>query len=345
MATETSGESSVTSSAAPERIREISVVVPVYRGAETIGPLAAELDGFRTPRRTPGGRLFRVSELVLVWDRGPDRSDVAIRALAAEHDWVRPVWLSRNFGQHAATVAGMTATGSEWIVTMDEDGQHDPAAIGDMLDVALDERAMLVYASPTNNPPHSFFRNIASWTVKTVFLKMLTNAGSVPFHSFRLLSGEAGRSAAAYAGRDVYLDIALGWVVASVRTCPVAMRNEGREASNYRTRALLSHFWRLVLSSGTRPLRLVSAIGVVTALTGVVLAAWLVYQRIVGITAVSGWTSAVVAQLLIGGLILFSLGVIAEYVGMAASMSMGKPMYVSVSDPMALFDDEPASGA
>ncbi|WP_242448178.1 glycosyltransferase [Cellulomonas sp. WB94] len=316
------------------------MVIPVYRGAKTLPALVNELAEYLAGRTTPEGRRFAVVELVLAWDCGPDRSDLVIRELAAQHEWIRPVWLSRNFGQHAATVAGMTATDGDWIVTMDEDGQHDPRDIGRMLDRAFDQRATLVYASPINKPPHSLLRNIASWTVKTVFLRLLSPGPTVPFHSFRLVGGEQGRSVAAYMGPGVYLDVALGWVIARATTCPVHMRDEGRAASNYRTRQLLSHFWRLVLSSGTRPLRIVSGLGLLTAALGLVLAVWLVVERITGATSVQGWTSAIVAELVVGGVIMISLGVIAEYVGTAASMSMGKPLYVVVGDPYGTFLDE-----
>ena len=84
--------------------------------------------------------------MLLVHDCGPDDSARVMRELAP-HPFVRPVWLSRNFGQHAATLAGMASSGGDWIVTMDEDGQHDPAYIGAMLDVALAEQASVVYAS------------------------------------------------------------------------------------------------------------------------------------------------------------------------------------------------------
>jgi polyisoprenyl-phosphate glycosyltransferase len=120
----------------PERTRRpadtVSVVIPVYSGATTLPGLVAEIEALRE-LTTPAGRHAVLAEVILVWDNGPDDSDEVIRALAAEHDWVRPVWLSRNFGQHAATMAGMASTGSDWIVTMDEDGQHDPAAIGLLL--------------------------------------------------------------------------------------------------------------------------------------------------------------------------------------------------------------------
>ena len=73
-----------------------------------------------TKRRRP--------EIVLVHDCGPDGSDAAIEALAREHAEVRAVWLSRNFGQHAATLAGMAGSVGDWIATLDEDGQQDHPA-------------------------------------------------------------------------------------------------------------------------------------------------------------------------------------------------------------------------
>jgi len=317
----------------------ISVVVPVYSGAETLASLVTELAAYREPHTTPDGRRYVVDEVALVWDRGPDLSDTVIRELAAEHDWVRPVWLSRNFGQHAATVAGMTATGGQWIVTMDEDGQHDPADIADLLDTAYATRAQLVYAAPTNKAPHTRLRNVASRVTKTLVLRLLTGGSDHAFHSFRLVAGEPGRSVAAYAGPGVYLDVALSWVVSDVASCPVTLRAEGRNASNYTTRRLVSHFWRLVISSGNRPLRFVSGLGVATTILGVLFAIYLVALRLTGGTDVEGWTSAVVTTLLVGGVVMLSLGVIAEYVGVAAGMSMGKPMYVVVRDPEEAFEE------
>jgi hypothetical protein len=311
---------------------EVSIVIPVYRGEVTLRDVVTELEPFTRSSTTPEGRPFRVVEVVLVWDNGPDASDDAIRALAAEHGWVRPVWLSRNFGQHPATVAGIAATRGAWVVTMDEDGQHDPADVGRMLDVAHSTRSALVYAAPVNKAPHAAFRNVASHLTKGVVLRWLTGPTAVPFHSFRLIFGEHARAVSAYCGPGVYLDVALGWVIGAVGTCPVSLRTEGREAAGYNLRRLLSHFWRLVLSTGTRPLRVVSGLGVVTAVLGLLLALVLVIQRISGAVEVEGWTSTIVAVLLVGGIILLALGVIAEYVGMAAGMSMGKPLFVVTSD-------------
>ena len=318
----------------------LSVVIPVFRGEETLPALMAEIEPLTHAQTTPGGRDFVVEEVLLVWDRGPGNSDKVLRQLSQQYPWVRPLWLSRNFGQHAATLAGMTSSGGDWIVTMDEDGQQDPAFIPQMLDAAYDQEAQLVYGTPSNPPPHSAVRNLASKTVKKVFAGALADGGFAEFNSYRLVLGEIGRSVAAYTGTGVYLDVALSWVVADATTFPVVARREGREASNYTYRRLFGHFSRLIVSSGTRPLLFVSWLGVLFVLMGAAVSIWVLYQRIVGEIVIAGWASTFIALMLIGGAMLLSLGIIAQYIGATTNMSLGKPLYVVVRDPVTTFDEE-----
>ena len=313
----------------------ISVVVPVYRGEMTLEPLVKELAPFAEPCRTPAGRPWRVEEVLLVHDGGPDRSDAVIRRLAAAHPYVHAIWLSRNYGQHAATLAGMSSTGADWIVTLDEDGQFNPSDIGSMLDVALDQRVQLVYGHPTNPPPHGRMRNFSSRMTKVMATRILTKEPLARFSSFRLILGEIGRGVAAYVGSGVYLDVALSWVTQRTALCPVTVRQLYDRRSGYSFFKLLDHFSELVISSGTRPLRLVSLAGTIAATGGIIVAVVLVIARLLGHITVPGWTSVTVLLLLLGGAILFALGVVAEYVGVAVRMAMGKPLYLITSDPAA----------
>lgn len=316
----------------------MSVVIPVYRGEDTLPEVLAELADLTQPQTTPEGRLFHVHEVLLVWDRGPGQSDATIRDLTETYSWVKPVWLSRNFGQHAATLAGMTSSGGDWIVTMDEDGQQDPTFIAAMLDTAYRDGAQLVYGAPTNPPPHSTFRNAGSRFAKKLFAGALSDGGFAEFNSYRLILGEIGRSVAAYTGPGVYLDVALSWVVADSTTCPVRARREGREASNYGYGRLAGHFGRLLVSSGTKPLFFVSWLGVLFVLLGAAASLWVLYQRITGEIVIAGWASTFIALMLIGGAVLLSLGILAQYIGAATNMSLGKPLYLVVRDPAATFD-------
>jgi glycosyltransferase involved in cell wall biosynthesis len=315
------------------RPHSISVVIPVYRGATTLPGLVAEIlrlsDGFVTE----DGHAAQVTEIMLVHDNGPDHSDVVMRSLAERHEIVRPVWLSRNYGQHAATLAGLASSGGDWIVTMDEDGQHDPSYVPAMLDVAMRERASLVYAEPTNPAPHGAVRNFLSRRSKRLIDILVGGTDAGIFHSYRFILGEYARSVSAYAAAGVYLDVALGWVAADVATCPVPLRQEGDRPSGYNLRSLLSHFWRMVLTSGTRLLRVVSIFGALLAVLGLGLAVYLLIARVAGGVDVAGWTSVMVALLVCTGALLLSLGIIAEYLGVAVNMALGKPLYVIVADP------------
>ncbi|MBD3782087.1 MAG: glycosyltransferase [Micrococcales bacterium] len=329
MSTTPAGSAAGSTERPPHRV---SVVVPVYQGSTTLRGLVAEIGPLTRVATSPAGRSFVVEEVLLVDDCGPDSSDVVIRALAAEHDWVRPVWLSRNFGQHAATLAGISASGGEWVVTMDEDGQHDPVHIGTLLDAAMTEQADVVYARPSNAPPHGALRNVASRSAKWLVARMARGAPAADFNSYRLVVGEVARSVAAYAGPGIYLDVAISWVARRTTTAPVPMRAEGGRASGYDLRRLASHFWRLVLSSGTTPLRLVSLAGAAAVVLAPVVAVVLLVGRTARWWDAPGWTSTMVLLMAATGAILFALGVIAEYVGMAVNMAMGKPLYLPVRD-------------
>lgn len=320
--------------AATSMPHSISVVIPVYQGERTLKALLNELGPFTEAIRTRDGHLAVVAEVLLVHDNGPDDSAGVIRLLADRLPWVRPVWLSRNFGQHAATLAGMASSGGDWIITMDEDGQHDPAAIPAMLDAAMAAGADVVYAKPTNPPPHGAFRNRASRTAKALLRASAGVLNSTEFQSYRLVLGEVGRSVAAYAGSGVYLDVAISWVARGVSTTPVEVRRVDDRPSGYSLVSLISHFWRMVLTSGTRALRLVSFLGLFFAVAGVVLALYLLVAKLFwNSDAPQGWPSLMVALLLCSGAILFSLGVIAEYIGVGVDMAMGRPLYLIVTDP------------
>ena len=311
----------------------VSVVVPVYRGELTLDGLIAEIVPLTQPSSTPAGHPYVVSEVVLVHDGAVDGSARVMTALAARHPFVVLLWLSRNYGQHAATLAGMASTTGDWVATLDEDGQHNPKDIGGLLDEAIASGSGLIYGRPVNPPPHGWFRNLLSWGAKRVVSLLVGNDRIGLFQSYRLVDGEVARSLAAYCGRGVYLDIALDWVVDRVSTAPVTLRTEGGRPSGYNLLKLLSHFWRLVLTAGTRPLRMIAVLGGISILMAVGVTFKAIYERLMHQVPVAGWTSLIVVLSFFSGVILFSLSVIAEYMGLTLNMAMGRPTYLVVYHP------------
>ncbi len=315
-------------------LHRLSIVIPVYRGESTLPTIVAEIAELAVERITPGGRRALVTELLLAHDCGPDRSDQTLEALAKQYPFVTPVWLTRNYGQHAATMAGMASATGEWVVTLDEDGQQDPADILLMLDAAIDNALQLVYAQPVNPPPHGWVRNMFSLTAKAISRRMLGNKSLGKFNSFRLIDGELARTLAAYCGNGVYLDVGLFWITARIGHCPVTLRNELDRPSGYSYLKLLGHFWSLILTTGTRPLRLITIVGCFSILLAVAIAVFALYEKIVGDVPIQGWASLVIVVSFFCGTILAALGVISEYMAVTMGIAMGKPLYVVSSKPV-----------
>ena len=295
--------------------------------------LIGEIAPLALGQTTPGGASYLIHEILLVHDCGPDRSDRTLELLSEQYPFVRPVWLSRNYGQHAATLAGMASATGDWVATIDEDGQQDPGDIGRMLDCALSGALQLVYAQPTNPPPHGWFRNAMSNCAKAIATKLLGNDKIGRFSSFRLVDGEIARTLAAYCGSGVYLDVALFWITGRIGHCAVQLRNEMDRPSGYSFLKLLSHFWHLILTTGTRPLRLITLLGFGSVVLAIAIAAYAIYQKFVGEVPVQGWTSLVIVVAFFSGCILSAIGVIAEYLAATMSIVMGKPLYVVGTKP------------
>ena len=325
--------SALASAVASPSPKLISIVVPVYQGERTLSALLDEIAPMSQVQLTAGGIAFVVTEVLLVHDCGPDNSAAKIEELASKFSFVRPVWLSRNYGQHAATLAGMASATGDWVLTIDEDGQQDPADLPKMLDAAIAGRLQLLYAQARNPPPHGFLRNVASRAAKHIGSKLLGSDTFSRVNSFRLVDGEIARTLAAYCGNGVYLDVGLNWVAGRIGHIPLTLRAEGDRPSGYSYVKLLGHFWRLVFTSGTRPLRLITLFGFTSVAIAFAIAAFALWARLTSSIPVQGWASTVIIVAFFSGCILTALGIIAEYMAVTLSIAMGKPLYVVASKP------------
>ncbi len=315
-------------------LHRLSIVIPVYQGEETLPTLIQEIEPLTTEKQTRNGHSFRVTEVVLVHDCGPDHSDKVLEELSKKHPFVRPVWLSKNYGQHPATLAGMASSTGDFVVTMDEDGQQNPSDIALMLDTAIAESAQLVYAEPKNPPPHGFFRNLLSSSAKKLASLLLSNPEVMYFNSFRLVDGETARSLAAYCGSGVFLDVALFWITAHTAHCKVTLRPEMGRPSGYSLGKLFKHFWQLLLTSGTKPLRLITLMGFGSVFLAVLITIYTLWVKFHLEVPVQGWASIVIVVAFFSGCILTALGIIAEYLAVTMTIVMGKPLYAVSTKPV-----------
>lgn len=132
----------------------VSFVIPCYRSAETIGKVVAEID---EAMKKLSAYTY---EIVLVNDSSPDDTFEVIRGLCAQRGDICGINLARNFGQHAALMAGFRQTRGDVVVCLDDDGQTPADEVGRLL-AQIEQGSDVVYAKYTHKQ-HSGFRNFGS---------------------------------------------------------------------------------------------------------------------------------------------------------------------------------------
>ena len=283
----------------PTQDHTVAVVVPVYRGEETLGPLLEELDGYTTPAGVVrGGNRFRVSEVVLVHDAGPDPlgrhhpelcRPVRLRPPRLARAQLRPA--RRDAGRHVEHERGLDRDdGRGWPARPRRDRRRcstppSPAALAARVRGA-DQRGLLTAPSATSTS------RVAHRAASLVGAGDLTPLPQLSAGARRggprtggLLRRERLPRCRPDLGRQPHGHV------------PGGDARRARPASGYSIRRLASHFWRMVLTSGTRPLRLVALFGAFLGLAAFALIGWVIWARITDDVAVQGWTSVMVILL------------------------------------------------
>lgn len=314
----------------------LSVVIPVFGGEKTLDALVREIiNAGKNNNILKINNLnfqYQLKEIILVHDGGSHESGEIIQSLATKYNIVKPVWLSRNFGQHAATLAGFQHSNSEWVITLDEDGRHDPVDFLKLFEKAILNNASVVYAKNIGNDSHHKVKSIFSKLLKAFIIKILFLDVPRNFSSFRLLSGEIARAISIYAGRGIYLDAALAWVTDRFEEVRISFRKDGRK-STYSWKRLFEHFGRLIITTGVPPLRIIFLVGILSLFLSFGLAGYIFYEAVSSGYPIQGWASTMILMLLFFGVILFSLGLLAEFTGSQLRMSMGQPLYLVTTKP------------
>lgn len=325
---------------------QLSFVVPVFRGEHYLEGLVGRLDQLRLQFEA-GQRPARVLEAVFVCDEPIDGSAALLARLSKQHAWITVVHLSRNSGQHGATAAGMLHTSGDWVVTIDEDGQHEPQRVIELLDAALPNGRDVCYARAAGPVHGRWWRNASSRLAKR-FVAWVMGDPVVPFfNSFRLVRGEIARAAGALAGHEFYLDVAMRWLTDRVTSVQIVMRDP-RDASGYTAWALVSHFRRLLMAYHPPILRWLPALGFVAAFLCLVLGlvAGIARALFPETIPVQGWTSLFVVMTFSTAITVSLFGLVLDRLNATLARAQGRPAFMIVDRSKdALWVREPAAVA
>ena len=323
----------------------ISIIVPVYSGAPFLSDLIGSIKRLKTRWEDSGIELF-ITEAIFVLDEPIDQSPENLRKLAAIHSWVRLVELSRNYGQHSATIAGILYSSSDWVVTLDEDLQHHPAQIETLLTAACSEKADIVYASPDKPVHGGGYRDWLSRLTKFMIAKLSGNQFVQTFNSFRLIRGDIARAASSIGAQYTYFDVTLTWFTERIANVQIAMsddRYKKSKRSGYRLGKLIQHATKLILTSNFRILRFTTSLSFLSFFAAFIYGGWVLFNQLFSDNPVEvpGWTSLMIVMLAFGSISVFILGLIVEFLHISMLQLQGKPTFFVVnraSDPKLLHE-------
>jgi glycosyltransferase involved in cell wall biosynthesis len=313
---------------------KISTVTPVYSGAQYLNNLLEELKKVRTTWEDKNAPLI-LAEAIFVDDAAIDNSPELLDSFAKHYDWVKVIHLSRNFGQHPATIAGVLHSSGDWIVTLDEDLQHPPANINRLLEKVAENGCDIVYANPEGAVHEKLIRDYGSRLYKRL-LALVSGIKSIPmFNSYRLIRGPIARAAASVCAHDTYFDIALSWFTERYEVVSMPLKDQRMIlgfSSGYNIKGLLSHARRMLISSQARFLRWIALLGLLALGLSLILGTIFLVQKLIAPDSidVQGWTSLILTILFFGGLTSLLLGVLLEYTGVLLLQSHGKPLFFTV---------------
>jgi len=235
----------------------ISIVIPVYNSEKTIGELVGQLELQLRP-------MLDI-DIILVNDGSTDRSFQVLEGLSRKYDNVRALNLSRNFGQHNATMAGLNYAKGEYAVTMDDDLQHPAAEIFKLI-AEIDKGHDVVYGEYPKN--EGFFRNAGSMANSLMMEIMIGKPRGLRFSSFRIIRSFVVKEMVRYDAPYPYLDGLILRITRNIGTVKVEHRERENGRSNYTIKKLLSLWMNGFLNFSILPLRLFAYIGIVFALVG-----------------------------------------------------------------------------
>ena len=298
----------------------VSFVIPCYRSAQTIGKVVDEIDATMKNLSTYD------YEIVLVNDSSPDDTYQVICELCEQRGDICGINLARNFGQHAALMAGFRYAHGDITVCLDDDGQTPAAEVGKLLD-KIEEGYDVVYAKYAQKQ-HSGFRNFGSKVNELMARLMLGKPKKLYLSSYfaarRFVVDEMLR----YTNPYPYVIGLVLRTTKNIANVEVTHREREVGTSGYTIGKLFSLWFNGFTAFSIKPLRIATAMGCLTACAGFLYGIYTIIKKFVNPDVPVGFSAIMAAMVFLGGMVMLMLGLVGEYIGRIYISLNNSPQYV-----------------
>lgn len=293
-----------------EKVKLLSVVIPVYKGAKTITHLVETLQAELTQYDF---------EIILVNDGSPDDSEKVCKILELENSNLKFYSLRKNFGEFNAVMCGLNHVEGKYAVIIDDDFQNPPSEIIKLVEKAASENFDVVYSYYVKKK-HHFFRNFGSWLVNRLTTSLLQKPSDLYLSSFKLINFEVIQEIIKYKGPYPYIDALIFRVTNNVGRVQVLHNARIEGESNYTLKRLITLFMTILFGYSVLPVRIVLSLGIASLILSILLVILFIFR------IVPDW--GIFVFIFFGGIQLTSLGIIGEYVSKAFLSQNQAPQYI-----------------
>lgn len=298
----------------------ISFVIPCYRSAQSIGGVVEEIEA--AMKELPA----YCHEIILVNDASPDDTFDVIRTLCEAHRHICGVNLARNFGQHAALMAGFAYVRGDIVVCLDDDGQTPAKEVGKLL-AEIEAGSDVVYAKYVHKQ-HSGFRNFGSKINELMTRVMLGKPKDLYISSYFAAKRFVIEEMLRYQNPYPYVIGLVLRTTKKITNVEVTHRERQIGTSGYTMGKLLGLWFNGFTAFSVKPLRVATVAGVISACVGFAYGIYTIIKKFLIPNVVVGFSALMAAVVFFCGLILLMLGIIGEYLGRIYISLNNSPQYV-----------------
>lgn len=303
------------------------LVIPCYNEQEVLPETSKQLLEKMT-NLIKKEKISKESKIMFVNDGSKDKTWEIIEKLHAENNIFQGVCLSRNKGHQNALLAGLM-TAKEYCdaaISLDADLQDDIDAIDGMVDKFNNENCDIVYGVRSSRETDTFFKKFTAEGYYKV-MKML-GADIVFNHAdYRLMSKRALYNLEDFKEVNMFLRGIVPMIGYKSDKVYYSRKERFAGESKYPLKKMLAFAWEGITSLSTKPIRMITTLGVVVMIIAVIILIYSLVRFFMGAT-ISGWTSTMVSIWFLGGLNLFAVGMIGEYIGKVYLETKERPKYI-----------------
>ena len=296
----------------------LSVILPAYNEEKMIEKARDTLGQVLSEQDIP-------YEIIFVDDGSKDQTWPEIEKAAKKDNHVAGVHFSRNFGKESAMMAGLASAGGDCCVVMDCDLQHPPETVVEMY--RLWEQGYEVVEGVKHSRGKESLAHKAS---AGMFYKIISKAVGIDMSrasDFKLLDRKAVDALLEMPERNAFFRALSAWIGYKTTSVEFDVREREEGVSKWSTKSLIRYAITNIVSFSSAPMQFVTGAGVFMFLLAVILGIQTLVHYFTG-NAVEGFTTVILLLLLIGSILMISLGIIGYYISKIYEEVKGRPRYL-----------------